>query len=94
MLGGRYVLEVSSPGIERPLVRRRDFERFAGEEIAIRGRAPLAGRGRRLEGELLGVVDEAGEERIRLRLPDGAVVDITRADITRAHLVFRWRDHG
>lgn len=93
-VGERYVLEVSSPGIERPLVRRRDFERFAGKEIALRGNVPLAGKGRRLEGELLGVVDAGDDERIRLRLGDGTVVDIPRADVARAHLVFRWPDEG
>ena len=94
VLGGRYVLEVSSPGVERPLVKRRDFERFTGEEVAVKGKGPLAGRGRRLEGELLGVVDDEGGERVRLRLADGQVVDIPRAEIARAHLIFRWRDEG
>lgn len=89
-LGGRYVLEVSSPGVERPLVRRRDFERFAGREVAIKGRGLLAGRARRLEGELLGVVEEDGEERIRLRLKDGEEVRIARDEIARAHLIYRW----
>jgi ribosome maturation factor RimP len=89
-LGGRYVLEVSSPGVERPLVRRRDFERFAGREVALRGSAPLAGRSRRLEGELLGLAEEGGEERIRLRLSDGAVVEVPRDEVTRVHLVYRW----
>lgn len=89
-LGGRYVLEVSSPGVERPLVRPRDFERFAGREVALRGAQPLAGRSRRLQGELLGLSGEEGDERIRLRLEDGEVVEIPRAQVTRAHLVFRW----
>lgn len=89
-LGGRYVLEVSSPGVERPLVRGRDFERFAGREVALRGSAPLAGRSRRLEGELLGLVEEGGEERIRLRLNDGAVVEVPRGEVARVHLVYRW----
>ncbi|HEX7050248.1 MAG TPA: ribosome maturation factor RimP [Longimicrobiales bacterium] len=89
-LAGRYVLEVSSPGVERPLVRARDFERFAGSEVVLKGAGPLAGRGRRLEGELLGLVVEAGEERIRLRLTDGEVVDVPRAEVARAHLVYRW----
>src|SRR5690606_5489577 len=85
-LGERYVLEVSSPGVERPLLRRRDFERFAGHEIAVR-----AGRSRRLEGELLGLVGESDDERVRLRLNDGEVIEIPRREIDRAHLVFRWR---
>ncbi|HEX7118910.1 MAG TPA: ribosome maturation factor RimP [Longimicrobiales bacterium] len=89
-LGGRYVLEVSSPGVERPLVRARDFERFAGREVSLKGHAPLAGRGRRLQGELLGLTGGEGEGRIRLRLEDGEVVEIPREEVARAHLVFRW----
>lgn len=90
-LGEKYVLEVSSPGVERPLVRPRDFERFAGHEVALIGQAPLAGRGRRLEGELLGYAADDGEA-VRLRLGDGDVVDIPRDEVARAHLIFRWRD--
>src|SRR5690606_11556010 len=37
----RYVLEVSSPGVERPLRRPGDFERFAGQRVAVKGAAPL-----------------------------------------------------
>lgn len=88
-LSERYVLEVSSPGLERPLVRRRDFERFAGREVAVKGSTPLAGRSKRLEGVLLGI--EGEDERVRLRLPDGDEVEIPRDDISRAHLVFRWK---
>ena len=88
----RYMLEVSSPGIERPLVRRRDFQRYAGQEIAVRGKDVLAGRSRRLEGELLGLSERDGREYVRLRLNDGAEVDVARDEITRAHLVFRWED--
>jgi ribosome maturation factor RimP len=86
----RYVHEVSSPGVERPLLRRSDFERFAGREIAVLGRAVLAGRARRLEGELLGVSGTEPDESISLRLPGGEVVEVRRGDIERAHLVFRW----
>lgn len=93
-VASRYVLEVSSPGVERPLVRPRDFARFAGRRILLRGYAPLAGRDRRLEGELLGL-DASGEpegERIRLRLDDGDEVEVRRAEVARAQLVFRWRE--
>jgi ribosome maturation factor RimP len=86
----RYVLEVSSPGVDRPLLRTRDFERFAGKKVAVKGPAPLAGRATRLEGELLGLVQAEGEERVSLRLPDGDVVEIPRDEITGAHLVFEW----
>jgi ribosome maturation factor RimP len=89
-LSERYTLEVSSPGVERPLVRRRDFERFAGQPVALRGKTSLAERGRRLEGELLGVVERDGGEYVKVRLPKGEEVEVPRADIDRAHLVFKW----
>lgn len=88
----RYTLEVSSPGVERPLVRSRDFERFKGEEIALRGKEVLAGRARRLEGELLGRTEREGREYVQVRLTDGSEVDVPRDEITRAHLIFRWDD--
>jgi ribosome maturation factor RimP len=88
----RYTLEVSSPGVERPLVRDRDFERFAGEEVAVHGTEPLAGRAKRLQGELLGLADGDAGRVVQLRLESGEQVDIPRADITRAHLIFRWKD--
>lgn len=89
-----YVLEVSSPGVERPLVRRRDFERFAGREVALQGKYALAGRARSLQGELLGIRGEGRDEIVALRLPGGEEIDIPRAELTRANLVFRWGSEG
>lgn len=86
----QYVLEVSSPGVERPLVKRRDWVRFTGSEVAIRGPGPLAGRSTYLEGVLLGIDGEEGEETVRLRLADGSEVAIPRREVARAHLIFRW----
>ena len=65
-IGGTYRLEVSSPGIDRPLVRRSDFERFAGFEARLETDAPIGGR-RRFRGRLMGV---DGDE-VCLRLPEG-----------------------
>ena len=90
-----YVLEVSSPGVERPLVRRADFERFAGREVALHGRRALAERAKTLKGELLGLrEEEGGGEVITLRLEGGEELEIPRAEITRANLVFRWGSEG
>ena len=91
-LPGNYVLEVSSPGVERPLVRRRDFERFAGQEVVVKGYAPLAGREKRLQGELLGLVDGEDGEVVRLRLEDAEEVEVPRDAIAKAHLVFHWNE--
>lgn len=90
--GARYVLEVSSPGIERPLVRPRDYRRFAGRPVAVVGHDTLAGRARRLEGELVGIEETDTDETVTLRLDDGSEVGIPRREIARAHLIFRWPD--
>ena len=86
----RYVLEVSSPGVERPLTRLQDWERFAGESVVVVGYGVLAERSSRLEAELLGL-DLEPEPMVRLRLGDGAEVNVLLADIKRAHLLFKWR---
>jgi ribosome maturation factor RimP len=89
-LSERYLLEVSSPGVERPLTRPRDWTRFAGQEVAVRGRGPLAGGARKLEGVLLGTRGEAGDEAVTLRLPGGEEVEFPLAQVEKAHLIFRW----
>jgi ribosome maturation factor RimP len=52
-----YSLEVSSPGIDRPLTRPKDFERYAGFEVRMETREPVLGR-RRFRGRLLGIADD------------------------------------
>jgi ribosome maturation factor RimP len=46
LISASYMLEVSSPGIDRPLRKPVDFERFAGEEIRLQSYSPLEGRSR------------------------------------------------
>jgi ribosome maturation factor RimP len=90
-LSERYVLEVGSPGVERPLVRPRDWSRFAGSEVSVRGRGTLAGKARRLQGELLGLeAGEGGVETVALRIPGGEEVRFPLAEVEKAHLVYRW----
>jgi ribosome maturation factor RimP len=78
---GTYTLEVSSPGLDRPLVRIGDFERFQGYQAKIEVNRPLDGR-RRFKGRLLGV--EGDNVRI---LVDGVEVDLPHPDIHRAKLL-------
>lgn len=85
-----YILEVSSPGVERPLTRRRDFERFAGQVVRIRGYAPLAERGRQLEGVLLGMSNEEGDA-VALEV-GGETIQVPIGAIAKARLVYRWED--
>ena len=64
---GAYRLEISSPGIDRPLVRRSDFERYAGHEVKVEMAVAREGR-KRFRGTLAGA-DDTGAT---LRLPDVA----------------------
>lgn len=81
LVPGAYTLEVSSPGIDRPLVRLNDFDRFAGFEAKVELARPLDGR-RRFRGRLRGTDGEL----VRLESSDGAVA-VPYADIHRAKLV-------
>jgi ribosome maturation factor RimP len=74
-------LEVSSPGLDRPLKRLEDFGRFAGSKASVRLRLPRDGR-RRFEGLLAGVED--GEVVLEV---DGERLRFTIAEIDRARLV-------
>lgn len=78
---GEYVLEVSSPGLDRPLKRPEHFERFTGSEAKITLKAPLDGR-RRFRGLLEGVED--GFVAVRV---DGELYRLRIADIEKAKLV-------
>jgi len=60
-------LEVSSPGLDRPLTAPRDFVRFAGSAIQLQLKSPRDGR-RRFRGRLLGLGGEPGAERVLLAL--------------------------
>ena len=82
----RYVLEVSSPGVERPLVKRRDYERFAGREVAIKTGAAIGDLGKRIEGVLRGINDR---DVVSLDV-QGRTVEVDRDNIRKAHLVYRW----
>ena len=91
----RYVLEVSSPGVERRLVRPHDFARFRGSRVALKGVGELFGPASRIEGELLGMTEDgAGESSIRLRLPDGDEVGVPHGDVREARIVFTWEQEG
>ena len=53
-IGGKYTLEVSSPGLDRPLFTAEHFEQFAGRSISVALEQPFEGR-RKLKGELAGM---------------------------------------
>jgi ribosome maturation factor RimP len=82
-----YRLEVSSPGMDRPLVRRSDFERFAGHQLKVELAAAIDGR-RRFRGLLLGVEGEAARIRRDDVAPgEPAEVLLSIDDMVEARLV-------
>src|SRR5437588_8969647 len=67
-IAGAYMLEVSSPGIDRPLVRPEDYDRFAGLEARIDLSSPVDGR-KRFRGRVLG----RDGDHVRLAVEDSEV---------------------
>lgn len=80
-LAGAYTLEVSSPGIDRPLVKKQDYERFAGFEAKLETHRSIDGR-KRFKGRLAGIEDDA----VRIDC-DGVEAAVPLAEIARAKLV-------
>ena len=76
-----YTLEVSSPGLDRPLVSERDFERFSGRPIRLTTHLPIDGQ-RNFNGRLEGI--EAGS--VVMTLEDDRRIAIPRDQIARARL--------
>jgi len=87
--GESYILEVSSPGVERPLARQSDYERFAGLAVRLRGFGPLAGGERQVEGILRGVREEGDEGPFVVLEAEDGEMRVPLAGIARANLVYR-----
>ncbi len=79
---GAWHLEVSSAGIDRPLTRPKDWNRFSGHVAKAEVAIPVNGR-KRFSGIVLGAADGAA----RMRLDDGSEIALPLADIRKARLV-------
>jgi ribosome maturation factor RimP len=78
---GHYNLEISSPGLDRPLFTPEQFERFTGEEAKVTAFAPVDGR-----RKFKGVIEGIDGSMIRLTV-DGEAVELEHANIAKARLV-------
>lgn len=85
LIPGHYRLEVSSPGIERPLVKLHDFEHYAGREVKVATKRPLSGR-KNFSGTLAGLQ----AKQVLLRDSEGEEIALPFDEIAKAHLVFRF----
>ena len=83
--GGRYTLEVSSPGVERELKRAKDFARFAGQKAKVVLKQPVADR-KHWEGILRGIAGDV----ITMEDAPGHEVQFPLEQVQRANLKFEW----
>jgi ribosome maturation factor RimP len=86
LVAERYVLEVSSPGVERPLKRPQDWRRFTGRKAKVLS-PQLGGR---VEIEIIGLEGEAGAEAAVVRDARGTEHRVLLTDIKEARLAFHW----
>jgi len=84
---GKYVLEVSSPGVERPLKTSADWHRFTGR----RARLTSAAVGGMVEGEIIGLEDAEGQAVAVVRDDKGVTHRVPLDAIREARLVFHWK---
>ncbi len=75
-----YVLEVSSPGIERPLVKKEDYERFRGEKAKITLKTPVSGR-KNFTGIIIGIKEDLVQMEV-----DGRIWEFPLENIKKANL--------
>jgi ribosome maturation factor RimP len=85
-VGERYVLEVSSPGVERPLLKPSDWQRFAGKRAKVLSDA-LGGRE---EVEIVALEGDAGSEIVIVRDGRGAERRVPLSQVREARLAFHW----
>lgn len=84
-VGGGYLLEVSSPGVNRPLRKPEHFRRVLGKKVRVRFRHPVADR-----RGVLARLAEVDETRLRLECDDGETLEISFADVEKANLEYEF----
>ncbi len=85
VIDGPYTLEVSSPGIERPLRKRSHFEAQVGEQVYVKTKVPIQGR-----KVWQGTLREVGPEHVEIE-EAGETARIPLGEITDAHLKYEFR---
>lgn len=88
-ISGHYTLEVSSPGVDRPLFTAAQFARFVGEEVKVTLKLPQDGR-RRLQGRILGVDGETVRIEVEGLGGQPVVVEVAMGNVEKARLVPDW----
>jgi ribosome maturation factor RimP len=90
--GKRYVLEVSSPGLERPLRNAADWRKFVGRSAVVTSNAAGDPAGRRTdEVEIVGVEGDAGQEVVTVKNERGVERRFPLSAVEKARLAFHWK---
>jgi len=89
---GPYTLEVSTPGLDRPLTRDKDFEKYRGARVRIRTREPIEGS-RNFLGTYVEYSTEGGRRIVTVEV-DGRTVRIDRENIQKANLEYERQAPG
>lgn len=79
-IGGTYSLEVSSPGLARPLFKMEDYQRFVGQDVVLQLKSPISG-----QRNFRGKIHRVESEQVVLDM-DGKFVELSFANIRKAHL--------
>lgn len=82
---GEYTLEVSSPGLDRPLFKAAHYEQFSGHQVQLRLKTPLEGGRRKLKGLLLGLRDD----KVVVKVDEEEFI-LPLSDIDKGHIVPEW----
>jgi ribosome maturation factor RimP len=85
LIADQYMLEVSSPGVDRPLYKRADYERFTGNKVKLKTQQPVNGQ-RNFQGRLLGI----DGDMVKLETPDKGIVEIAFELITKANIEYEF----
>jgi ribosome maturation factor RimP len=75
-------LEVSSPGLDRPLKKEQDFARYTGQKARLKLRVPMAG-----QRNFVGVLRETREGKVEIEVDDGKRVSVDLSNLEKARLV-------
>jgi ribosome maturation factor RimP len=81
----KYTLEVSSPGVERGLYKREDYERFAGNRVKLKTSEPLNGQ-RNFRGRLIGI----DQETVKLDADGVGLIEIPYESIVKANIEYEF----
>ena len=90
LIDGRYVLEVSSPGLERPLKTLKDWRRFVGRRATLKS-ARFAAVGGHVEVEIVSANDLESDPKVMVRDLKGVEHELALAEIEQARLAVHWQ---